>query len=717
MRHAAYLVLLVAACGPPPARHYYTLTSTHPATRFDEPFPVKLRVRDLEMRRSYRRDELVFRADAHELSFQRSRRWSEPPQRMISGIVREQVRRSNIAAEVQDDTAAAEPDYVLGGEIEAIEQINVDNDRYAHVALVLRLTRFRDEATVWTYRIDARRPVTGAAVRATVRVMSEILAEEGDLALADLGAYLEDPDAPRAAQPAAASRPDAADVLARADDALIGPEDGALFADLPQLGRDDTPIAPGLGAIFAPTLSDGEREPLVAVYQTGNPVAEGQLGKRIAVPPGEYEVRVGSGAVSQQLVTRVRVVEGKTTIIPPTWAALVVDVVDESFLPFRGTYELISMARREDYGLGFGADEQLGEETRVWVLPPGLYKLIRAGGTYRDRTNFATVRLEAGRLTRFTLVLDPDDGSFRGAGENDPDLSDLRASDEDAAKRWLLRAVLGGDLNFNRSEQVGEQEGWKLSFNVFFDGSSRFSEGPHLWTSRLEVEEGQTRLLDREVFQNDTDRLFLHTIYIYQLWSWFGPYARVGLETKLLPRHEDFEEPRDVVELDEDGQVVRMLDDVSRVRLGGPFSPLQLREGAGGNFRVLRTRFAELDVRLGFGARQTLTSDLFVFEAGAEGEPGRLVPVVDSTVEGLEGTLVGLARVSRFMTLSSEFDGLVPIGDDDIVYSWRNQVSLRLVSFVSLNYRFNVTRDPNLGIGRDARTEHDVQLRFSYVLF
>ena len=74
-------------------------------------------------------------------------------------------------------------------------------------------------------------------------------------------------------------------------------------------------------------------------------------------------------------------------------------VVNETFLPFRGTYELIRMSTREDFGIGFGADEQLGEATRVWVLPPGLYKLIRAGGTYRDRTNFATVRLEAGRLT------------------------------------------------------------------------------------------------------------------------------------------------------------------------------------------------------------------------------------------------------------------------------------------------------------------------------
>src|SRR5262249_22781568 len=335
--------------------------------------------------------------------------------------------------------------------------------------------------------------------------------------------------------------------------------------DVPQLQHDDTPIPLGLGAIFAPTLSDGEREPRVIVFQNGQEVADGQHGRRIVVPPGEYEVHVGSGAVDQQLAVPVVVEEGKTTVLPPTWAALEVSVVDDKFIPFRGSYELIRMDNRDPIGLGFGADETLGEVTRVWVLTPGLYKLIRAGGTYRDRTNFATVRVEGSKLTRFTLVLDTNDLSFKGAGENDPVVGEVQAmTDEEAAQPWQLRAVLGGSLNFNRNDLAGQAQGWKLSFAVFFDGMARYASGPHVWLTQISAEEGQTRVLSQDFFQSDTDRVYLNSVYTYNLLPWFGPYARVGFETKLLPRYQLLDPPRDVVVLDTNGQQVGTLTAASR---------------------------------------------------------------------------------------------------------------------------------------------------------
>ena len=704
---------LAGACIPPPTRQYYTLTGQIPATRFEHPYSVTIRVRDLELRRTYRRDELVARTDANELTFLRSSLWSEPPQRMISALVREQLRRSGVAAEVQDDTAITEPDLVFSGEIEAIEQLAVGRERYAHLTVVYRLQSFKDSTTVWDYRIDAKRPASATSVRSIVRTMSEILATETDLAIADLGKYLADPAAgrtPAEVVPIEEPRQSAPGVLA--------PDASSALNNLPQLQRDDTPIPLGHGAIFAPTLSDGEREPLVGVYQNGTSVAEGKLGQRIVVPPGDYEVRVGSGAVSQQIPTNVRVLAGKTTVLPPVWAAMEVAVVDKTFVPFRGTYELIRMESRELFGLGFGADEQLGEVPRVWVLPPGLYKVIRSGGTYRDRTDFATVRLEAGRLTRFTLVVDPDTGSFLGAGENDPDPTNVIGTDEEIESPWVLRGVIGGSVNFRRTDEVGQPQGWSFGFRAFLDGSFRFLSGPHLWVTRLEMEEGQTRVFSLGRFQNDADRLFFHTIYTYRLLPWFGPYVRFGLETQLLPRYQDFDTPQDVIVLDPSGNTVQTLVGVDRVKLGSTFAPLLLKQGTGGNFRVLRSQAVELDLRLGFGARQTFANGLFAFQSDPTGGPGHLIPAVDSTVEGLEGTVVGIGRVTRFITLSTELDGLIPISSNDFaVYTWRNQVTFRLVSFISLNYRFNLTRDPNLGIGTSPRTEHDVQLRFSYVLF
>src|SRR5687768_13223800 len=169
-------VLLAAGCRSPASRHYYTLTSSAPAVRFTRPYPVKLRVAEMEMRRTYRRDELVTRADLHELTFLRRQRWSEPPQRMISGIIREHLRRSGIGAEIQDDTTIDEPDFILAGEVEAIEQLTEGDDHFAHLAITFRLRRFKDDEMVWEFRVDARRPVSGSSMRSTVRSLSELLA-------------------------------------------------------------------------------------------------------------------------------------------------------------------------------------------------------------------------------------------------------------------------------------------------------------------------------------------------------------------------------------------------------------------------------------------------------------------------------------------------------------------------------------------------------------
>ncbi len=169
-------------------------------------------------------------------------------------------------------------------------------------------------------------------------------------------------------------------------------------------------------------------------------------------------------------------------------------------------------------------------------------------------------------------------------------------------------------------------------------------------------------------------------------------------------------------ELDEDGDVVETFQDVDRVEIAGPFSPMIIVESGGGNFRLLRTRSVELDLRVGFGARHTISNGLLAYE-DVGGANDRLTPVESNHILGPEATVVGLGRVSRFVTLSTEFDGLLPISDDEAVFTWRNQISLRLASFASLNYRFNAVRDPNIGVDDDIRTEHDVQLRFSYTLF
>ncbi|MBU1428928.1 PqiC family protein [Myxococcota bacterium] len=681
---------LLIGCGAPPQRQFYTLSYAPPSAA-EAPALIKtLRVKKPEISDTYKRSNLVTRPDSHEVRYARRRQWSEKPQRMIAALQLAHIKAAGIAEQVTDAVSAEPAQYVLESEILALEGLEVDAARFAHLSVVFRLLDGEDKP-VWRFTFDDRRAV-GLSARGVARGLSVLLKESTEAALADLRRHLRG-EAPKAVVEAP-----------KAGAGYLQPSED----DHPQLLKDDTPMPMGFGAIFLPTLSAREGEPIVTVVnEDTQQTIEGRMGRRLVLPPGRYDVRFGSGAVEQQLKAKARVEAGRVTLVEARWSALEVVVLDERFVPFRGSYEVIRMENREDFGVGFGADEQIGEENKIWLLKPGLYKIIRAGGTYRDRTDFATVRLVEGALTRFTLVQDPISGDFLGAGE-------VLRDEEDRDRAWRLRGVLGGDVAFNQDDRVGEEGGWSLSLSLFFDGALRFQRDAHLWQTRLELEEEQFNPPEGNRFRNLRDRLYLHTIYTYHALPWFGPYVRSGVESKLLSRYEEFEEPRDVRELDADGALSKPHIQVERVQLGGPFSPVSLLEGAGGNFKVLRKRQVELDFRLGLGARQSFARESFDYNEGT------LIPIQDKRIEGVEATILTRANLTRWVILNSEFEGLYPFGaDDDPYFSWRNQVSLRLAHFVSLNYRFNAVRDPNLGVidDEEIKKEHDVQLRFSLTLF
>lgn len=472
-----------------------------------------------------------------------------------------------------------------------------------------------------------------------------------------------------------------------------------------QLRADTTVIPEGMGAVFVPSLNLGNRQPVVSVWRSGRLDAEGRPGRRIVLPPGAYSVRFGSAPERQQIRERVQVRAGETHVVRAPWGALQIDVVDPQFVPFRGTYELIDLRNREVVGLGFGADALLGERLKVWALRPGIYKIVQPGGTYRDRVNFATVRLLPDEVVRYVLVQNPDTAEFKGAG--------LLGNAPTNTERWMMRGLLGGDFTFLRSQQASTQRGWSIALSLFFDVTARLRVDRHRWLSRLELEQGQTRPPGTDRFRNLRDRLFVHTIYTYALVSWFGPYVRTGAETKILPRTEEFDGQRRV--LDADGQVIG--EALDRVDLATAFfSPVELIQGAGANFQMFRSRDIELDLRVGLGARQVFPREAQVLVAGSGSD--RLVPLEQDTFEGVETSAIGSARFTRWITVSTEFDSLYAFeAERAFVFTWRNQVNLRLASFASIAYRFNALRNEALTLDADVQTEHTLQLRFSYPLF
>ncbi len=456
-----------------------------------------------------------------------------------------------------------------------------------------------------------------------------------------------------------------------------------------QLDADPTMVPFGKGAVFVPAMTDPLDEPPVSVWQNDKRVADGTTGRRILLAPGVYEVRMGSGTEQQRFSAKTTVRELFTSVIPATWAGLAVHVVDDRLNSLRSSYELLRVEDREYLGIGFGSDEQAGEPVSTWILPPGLYKIVRVGETYRARRDFATVRLLPGHLTHFQLVLDPATAEFQGGGEvprEDLFLAQL-------GQLWTS-LVLGGDLSFNSRQHVpGTVDGNTWAFRAFVDTqlSAEIFDSPLIL--RLQIEEGQTKS-PGSPWQKTQDRADFDGLYVYRLLPWLGPYLRAGVETNLLNGFKPFDpppagEPPTVVRtLGKGGKERHTFINPSRLRISSPLALTSIKEGAGLNVRVFKAVFGETTIRTGVGARHRLTRGLLERDDDSTTDDVIVFRRIGSSQQvGVEATVLAVLRITRWVVANIEVDALVPFDDRDlVVLEIEGNIAIKLTQYLSVNY-------------------------------
>ncbi len=471
-----------------------------------------------------------------------------------------------------------------------------------------------------------------------------------------------------------------------------------------QLDRDTTLIPYGKGALFVPAMTNGLDEPPVIVSQDGKEVVDSTAGVRIVLPAGKYTVELGSGSVLQRFSREINVVELKTTVVPVAWAGITVHVVDPQLNSLRNGYEMIRMSDRAYVGVGFGSDEQNAEPETTWVLHPGLYKIVRVGGTYRDRQDFVTVRLEGGRHVHFLLVQDPTDGSLQGAGEARPE--ELFKTE----KGLWGSFILGGDISLTKRQSVvGKQDGdtWNLQGFVDTKINGELFGNPLLL--RLQVAESQSKL-PAGAWQVQQDLLQLDLLYIYKMRPWLGPYVRGQGVTNLFPSSATFAPPQTVTVRDPVTGSTEVRTNVTSLALTPPFGTLSFRESAGMNVRVFKNIFAETTLRSGFGLRQMRNTDVLqntgTNELGAE-----YSRLTSANIYGLELTLIAIGRITRYIVVNLVADALVPFDRHQRVdLDLQGTVALKLTSYASLNFILNYIRTPT---AQNATFQYDLLLRFS----
>jgi hypothetical protein len=463
-----------------------------------------------------------------------------------------------------------------------------------------------------------------------------------------------------------------------------------------QLAMDPTLIPKGKGMLFVPTMTSGFREPNYQIFRNGKEIATEETGTGVLLSPGAYEVLIGSGIITQMMRREVEIVEGWTSLVEPWWSGLAIDVIDETRASTKESYELFDEGRQqENFGIGFGVEEERGEAVDTWLLKPGTYTIVKVGENVATPRKFS-VRLLPGELIQRNLVVD-DNGNF--VGFYPPSYLQLGGQ---LSSKWNSRWELSMSTQFNTSQNTANEEA-SLSFTGQLRNRSRYNSERHFFDLRIILEEGFTKE-GGEVLRKSVDEIEARSTYIFRLSRRLGPYLRGVLNSKLFPADQRFDAPQVLTLIDAEGQIIETLQGITEFTREPSFYPLELRQGIGINFEAYRSFPLNIDLRIGLGASQKIVSDSFelIGDTAIEQEN------VSST--GLNALIILDAQLGRYINLDSELDILMPSSRTSAwEFTFENRVRTFLTPFINMDIVFDLERQKPLN---ELQSSQQVLLRF-----
>ncbi len=150
------------------------------------PLPVSVRVRELEVTPAYDKERLVYRHSPYEFKYYSYQMWAVKPHRMVSELMVRHFEEARLFSSISRDLGDVRPDYELSGVLQSIEEIDSGNEWYAHIEFILRVTRYRDGAVVWSHRVDVKKKVYNKAPVYVIKALSELMEEEMNKIVAEL---------------------------------------------------------------------------------------------------------------------------------------------------------------------------------------------------------------------------------------------------------------------------------------------------------------------------------------------------------------------------------------------------------------------------------------------------------------------------------------------------------------------------------------------------
>ncbi len=326
-------------------------------------------------------------------------------------------------------------------------------------------------------------------------------------------------------------------------------------------------------------------------------------------------------------------------------------------------------------------------------------------------------------LATFAVVLVSGHASAQEATEILPDQIDAGEVSDDSG--WKYRLSLGANINFGSSSNViGAADGSTWTVGANLDSGALLEEGNHEWRNSLLLSETFSRTPVIDEFVKSADSLQIESLYLFHVPSaaWFGPFARITIDTAILPG-------KDVRGAD-NTYVTTFLDGTTESTtatsfdLTDPFQPLTLSESVGVFVEPIKTDEITYELLAGFGAQEIFSSGQL---AVADDDATPEIEVIELNDHNQAGAAALTSLYGSFdegrVTYEVGGEVLIPFINDLPANDDRSAIdianiqffaglSFQMVDWASVDYRFQAERQPLLL--DEWQLQHALLLSFSY---
>jgi hypothetical protein len=214
---------------------------------------------------------------------------------------------------------------------------------------------------------------------------------------------------------------------------------------------------------------------------------------------------------------------------------------------------------------------------------------------------------------------------------------------------WTYDLNLGANISFNHNRKVvGSVDGLTMQIGGLIKGNLNLISGTHEWQNALVIEHGQTKTPQIDSFVKSTDNLELRSLYTWRVTPWFGPFARLKLQTQILEGYDIRAESITVVRKQTDGtSVTETIAPQTEISLTAPFEPLVLTESAGALATAVNETEARLDFKLGLGGQHVISRGGFALTDDADTPDVEYTQLQTSNSLGGEFEIEGSGKIAE----------------------------------------------------------------------